>query len=282
MKSDSSRLLISKIVGTGNDFLFIDARAGLERPFAAISRAELSRKLCDRHFGVGADGVVFVESSQPVPRLKWDFYNSDGSEAEMCGNASRCMGRWAKRQLNLPNVEFDTVAGLVRASADDGDDQMVSSVLDYVQITFQPISYEPVGGGEKRKAHLVNTGVPHAVVEISDIAKAKVAMDDIRALRHHPQAGPNGANVTFLQILSANRFATVTFERGIEDFTLSCGTGVLAAGAVGLFQSGQAEAELTTPGGTLHVSYGKNWKGAVLRAPAQFLFETSVSEEFFK
>ena len=280
MKIEPGRLNVSKIVGTGNDFLFIDARAGLEQGFSRIPRSEISRKLCDRHFGIGADGVVFVESSQPAPRLKWDFYNSDGSEAEMCGNASRCMGRWAKHELGLPSIEFDTIAGLVRTSADSDPEQTVISVLDYVQITFQPISYD--AAGVLRQAHLVNTGVPHAVIEISNIQNAKNAVDDIRALRFHPAAGPKGANVTFLQIISEQKFATITFERGIEDFTLSCGTGVLAAGAVGLSRAAHLEGDLTTPGGQLHVSYGKNWRGAILKAPAQFLFETAVSEEFFK
>lgn len=269
-------LRIQKLVATGNDFLFVDARSELPKVFAKFSRRDLVRRLCDRHFGIGADGLIFVEMGSGSGRLRWDFYNCDGSSAEMCGNATRCFGRWAHRELNLANVELETLPGLVRIESDEE----VVSHLNYLRVSFEPLAF-PIDG-VMRNATLVNTGVPHAVVEIDDVKRADQEMGLIRALRFHPKAGEKGANVTFLSRTAPDMFSTVTFERGVEDFTLSCGTGVLAAAAVGLKDSASKRAILHSPGGTLEVEFGEDWKGATLRGPARFLFETSVTEDFFK
>lgn len=270
-------LRIQKLVATGNDFLFIDARSELPEVFAKRARRELVRRLCDRHFGIGADGLIFVEMGRGGGHFRWDFYNCDGSTAEMCGNATRCFGRWAYRELNLRSVELETLPGSARIEADE---KQIVSHLDYLRVSFEPFTVAV--NGVTRNAVLVNTGVPHAVVDIDDIKRADQEKELIRALRFHPKAGEKGANVTFLSRTTADAFSTVTFERGVEGFTLSCGTGVLAAAAVGLKDSEVKRAILHSPGGTLEVEFGKDWKGATLRGPAQFLFETSVTEEFFK
>ncbi len=283
-KSNSSESpRVAKYVATGNDFLFIDARARLPGAFVIASRSRLASRLCDRHFGIGADGIVFVENSDRsrdaksnTPRLKWDFYNSDGSTAEMCGNASRCMGRWAERVLRANAVEFETVSGVVRCEIQGAE---VASHLSEVRVDFKALKFR--ADGVERSATLVNTGVPHAVYEIDDVKRASTANDIIGALRFHPSCGEKGANVTFMQRLSEDRFSTVTFERGVEGFTLSCGTGVLAAAAVGLRERGGGAA-VQTPGGELSVRFGDGLKGATLRGPARFVFETSISEEFAK
>jgi diaminopimelate epimerase len=272
-----STLPFSKIVGTGNDFVFIDARVALPASFAALDRAELVRRLCDRHFGVGADGAVFVETTNQADHLRWDFYNSDGSIAEMCGNATRCMGRWAERHLCAREVRFETLAGLVHAKCDGA---MVASELPFVHARMTEIEFE--AAGRKRIAHLVNTGVPHVVYAIEDIQQAASCQEEIRALRFHPAAGPRGANVTFLAVHGPQKFSTVTFERGVEDFTLSCGTGVIAAAAVGLSASGKSSAKLETPGGSLEVQFGANLHGVVLKGPADLVFVGQFSQRFLK
>ena len=285
----SQSLVLSKIVGTGNDFLFVDARKGVAGPFGEISRGDLAKKVCDRNFGIGADGLVFVENGSAGAELKWDFYNNDGSHAEMCGNASRCMGRWAQIKLTLDSVTFDTVAGRVRTRVSGSD---VEAHIDYLQIQFTELEFELVD--KKQTAIFINTGVPHAVFEVANIRDARQAKGVIQALRFHPDVGPRGTNVTFLQ-RAANvatgggnggrygQAATVTFERGVEDFTLSCGTGVMAAAAVALRNEATSQThsiKLSTPGGLLEVSYGKNWSGAVLKGPAISLFDVSISEQF--
>jgi diaminopimelate epimerase len=280
--SPSISLSISKIVATGNDFVFIDARSGLAENFIDLERAQMARKICDRHLGVGADGLVFVEAGKGPASLKWDFYNSDGSSAEMCGNASRCMGRWSARKLGLKSIAFETRAGMVRAEA-EGEE--ISSHLDYIQLSFLEIQYSV--GESKKTAVLVDTGVPHLVVRVDDARRTTDFQEHIKSLRFHPTAGAAGANVTFYSPVGENEYRTVTFERGVEDFTLSCGTGVLAAAAAALRFAGKKPQanetiKLTTPGGPLAVNYGQNFAGAVLKGPAVFLFEASLTEELFR
>ncbi len=270
-------LCVQKFVATGNDFLFVDARMGLPSAFEKQSRPELVRRLCDRHFGIGADGLIFVEGGEHPTHMRWDFYNCDGSAAEMCGNATRCFGRWAFRTLNLSKVELETQPGRILIETDARE---VVSHLHYLEVSFEPLAANV--DGVKRNAVLINTGVPHAVVEIEDIKCARREEKLIRELRFHPQAGPKGANVTFLSRMGGNVFSTVTFERGVENFTFSCGTGVLAAAAVGLKDASARKAVLHSPGGVLEVEFGEDWKGARLRGPARFLFEVEVPEEFFE
>lgn len=268
-------LEVSKLVATGNDFIFVDARNMLPGNFAVSKRDELARRLCDRHFGVGADGLVFVEETGG--RFGWDFYNNDGSHAEMCGNATRCMGRWASRREGLSSIEFATKPGRVMASV-SGD--LVESRLDFVSAKPQKLVFDLAGAS--REAMLVNTGVPHAVVEVANLEDSATSHDLIRALRHHPATGPRGANVTFLEIVAETKFRTTTFERGVEGFTLSCGTGVMAAAAVGLARTNFRKATLETPGGTLEVRYGDDFQGVTLAGPAEFVFQTHVSERILR
>lgn len=266
----------TKLVATGNDFIFIDARDATVVGELNLRRPEIARKVCARHLGVGADGMVFVEncSADDGSGYRWDFYNSDGSTAEMCGNATRCMGRWASHVLGASEIRFKTQAGWVVAKTEGG---VVSSELSFIQAILSPLTYR--SAGVDKVAQLVNTGVPHAVIEIEDISLAKRCLEDVRALRFHVGAGVRGANVTFLQALGANEFSTITFERGVEDFTISCGTGVLAAAAVGLARAGGNRARVHTPGGQLEVQYGENLKGVILKGPATLICEGELSKE---
>lgn len=269
-------LAFHKLVATGNDFVFIDARTGLPAVFASIPRSELTRSLCDRHFGIGADGVVFIENGSSAERIKWDFYNSDGSTAEMCGNATRCAGRWVQAVIGKSGIELETVAGVVKMRVVG---EQIESELSFVRAERKQLTFDV--DGQTKTAYLVNTGVPHAVFEIAKIENHATSEKVIKALRFHADAGPRGANVTFLEIAGNGLFKTVTFERGVEGFTLSCGTGVLAAAAVGLAKQGGSEATLTTPGGELLVKYGPNFSGVTLTGPAKLVFSSTVSPEFF-
>jgi diaminopimelate epimerase len=268
-----STLRLSKFVATGNDFIFLDGREA-----AKSERPVLATKLCDRHFGVGADGIVFVDEISG-PRLQWDFYNNDGSVAEMCGNASRCMGRWAERELGWREVLFDTLAGPVRVEVRG---ETVVSHLDYLSLGFVEVDVELKG--QIYSGVLVDTGVPHVVFSTRDLIRARTEVELVKSFRFHPRAGEKGANVTLLQKQAVTGFASVTFERGVEDFTLSCGTGVLAAAAVGLRDSGavELETEVTTPGGRLHAGFGPGFKGASLEGAAAFVFATELDKELWR
>lgn len=273
------KLSVMKLVGTGNDFLFIDGRSRLPRD---VSRANLVRKLCDRHFGIGADGLVFVESVDG--RYKWDFYNTDGSHAEMCGNATRCLGRWASLKLNLNAIDFETAAGPVHV---DVRGETVSSYLDFV--SAHPVLKRLHVAGHDVGVYWIDTGVPHFVAKVASIPEAQKDLKLIRELRFHEEGGPRGANVTFLEVVGPAAFKTVTYERGVEDFTLSCGTGVIAAAAVGLQlfsgvsgEGAPLEAQVEAPGGKLRVNFKPGFQGVTLTGPAVRVFETEIDEEILR
>ena len=330
--SDTSNgLEFFKLVGTGNDFVFIDARTQAHAHSVPVeSRPEFVEKICNRNFGVGADGVVFIEDLNDIERaslsqlairqvnddtamIKWDFYNADGSSAEMCGNATRCVGRWVKETLGKSKTLLLTAPGLlaitIKAAAfpthpskTSEKSETIVTELPFIKIEKKKIDF--LSQGAVRHAVLINTGVPHCVIEVPalDVLKLDAAQmkeqrkEEIANLRFHPEAGPKGANVTYFSrvrsLTNANCFNTVTFERGIENLTLSCGTGVLAAAAAGLSDTsaqignqdlaiekllGNMSAELCTPGGWLHVKYGSAFNGAELSGPAELVFRGKIS-----
>lgn len=262
---------VTKLVGTGNDFLFIDGRSALPGAWGRTERPEIVRRLCDRHFGLGADGLVFVEDG------RWDFYNTDGSHAEMCGNATRCFGRWASLNMGVSDVTFTTIAGPVRVSV-EGD--TVRSFLNFVHA--HPRLERLQVAGRDVSVYWIDTGVPHFVAKLASIDERD--MEIIRELRWHKAGGPRGANVTLLEVVGPQSFKTVTYERGVEDFTLSCGTGVIAAAAVGLMIEGSQslEAHVQAPGGELDVRFEKGFDGVTLIGPAVKVFETELDESLLR
>lgn len=270
-------LHLVKIQGAGNDFLFIDLRTTSLQNFTTLSRTELVRRIADREFGIGADGVVFVENGGSEVTFSWDFYNKDGSTAEMCGNAARCMGRWGQLFAGKSQFNFRTIAGDVEVRG--VDDFAIEASLPFVKIEMKNLNYTV--GGETRKALFVNTGVPHLVVEVAKLEQAYKMLDHVQALRFHPEVGLRGSNVTFVERVSEKKFKTVTFERGVEGFTLACGTGVLAAAAEGIQGETDITVEVEAPGGTLQVIFPKKG-GAVLTGPAKLVFEAKVNEELLK
>lgn len=289
-----SGVLAQKFVATGNDFIFLSEEDVHRIP---LSRSDLARRLCDRHFGIGADGMVIMSPPEDDLRFSWDFYNDDGSKAEMCGNATRCAGRWAAQNHGLKRIELKTVAGQVNVT-EEKDSQgtagpIFASRMTYLHPTSSSLSVS-LSSGRTYEVTFVNTGVPHAVVEVDQLEAPGDQAELIRLLRFHTVAGERGANVTFLQKLRPGLLATKTFERGVENFTLSCGTGVLAAAIVGLRVGVERAIELKTPGGRLRVDLGGEkviagreenelaGAGPSLIGSAKFLFETEITEELLR
>ncbi len=266
-------LSFTKLVGTGNDFIFIDLR---EKSLTSYSKEHLAQKICDRHFGVGADGIIYVE--QENQKFKWDFYNRDGSQAEFCGNAARCFGSWAKHVLNLDELIFGSRIGEIKVTS-----RKVKNENHYVvqlhQLTAVPKAidlkvkeFAAFGAviSQLQNVFLVNTGVPHFVCHSLKPLSHEKKLKVVGAFRFHPSTGLAGANVTFL---CADE--TETFERGVEDFTLSCGTGVVAA-AITLWKIERAtDVLLKTPGGSLRVEILQAQREEVTKAnligPAEFI-----------
>lgn len=256
-------LTLTKIQGTGNDFLIIDCRA------QNLSNAqELTKRLCHRNYGVGADGLILIKDSESAD-LKWDFYNSDGSSAEMCGNAARCMGRWA--QLNNFNLPFklETLSGVVTISSPSSD---LFSVKMAGILKDQPETDITING-ENLTLHLIDTGVPHAVIETKNnkFTSYKALCADIR---NHSQFQPTGTNVTLYIPLGQQSIQSVSFERGVENFTLACGTGAVAAAYARHCKTKENLITVQVPGGDLKVDF--SGEKPILIGPAEFVFNLEI------
>ena len=211
-----------KMNGCGNDFILIDNRAGQ----VASDPADFSRRICRRKLSIGADGLILIESSEGFD-FQWQFYNSDGSRAEMCGNGARCAARFA-HELGIagPSMVFQTDAGPIVAEMRGTQVKLkmtppVDGRIDY------PIA---VDGGETIVSS-INTGVPHVVLEMDDLATADIVSLG-RAIRYHDAFAPAGTNVNFVWPSGAKALQVRTYERGVEDETLACGTGCVAAALI--------------------------------------------------
>ena len=209
------------MVGSGNDFVLIDRRRK-----GTISRAEgakLARKLCDRRWAIGADGLVILEPSRKAD-FRMRIFNPDGSEAEMCGNASRCAAYYVTGGRG--RVTFETLAGLLEAQ--------VRGTLVKVKLPnphgFRralPVSLD----GKLKNLHFIESSVPHAILFVEDLKKADVEGWG-KTIRNHSLFYPRGTNVDFVKVMGPHQIAVSTYERGVEGETLSCGTGSTASALV--------------------------------------------------
>ena len=212
-----------KMSGSGNDFIIIDNRWG------AIADEDLSRwieKVCRRKLSVGSDGLILIEDDERVD-FKWRFFNSDGGRAEMCGNGARCAARFAYlKQIAGQKMAFQTDAGIVRAWVDQ--DRVKIQMTDPVDLKLEQVVDLDSG---PMTFSSVNTGVPHVVFEVDDIEAVNV-VDLGRQIRRHPLFSPAGTNVNFAASEPGGGIAVRTYERGVEDETLACGTGAVASALI--------------------------------------------------
>ncbi|KMY67256.1 hypothetical protein AAU61_10315 [Desulfocarbo indianensis] len=277
-------LSFTKMTGTGNDFILLDNREA-KLPESLISG--LARAICPRGRSVGADGLICLSPSARVdPKLgkvdfRWDFFNADGSSAEMCGNGGRCAARFAvDAGLAGPEMVFDTLAGPIRAWV-KGSSVKLEMVPPFG--AYQDLHLEAAGQAVRLDG--VNTGVPHAVLLVDDLEAAPVR-ELGRALRFHAHFAPAGSNVNFVAPHQGELWVR-TYERGVEDETLACGTGVVASalmtGARGLLRS-PVTARVRS-GETLTVYFddkGRDGFGDVfLEGPAHYVYKGVLHEEAF-
>lgn len=256
-----------KLQGTGNDFLLFDARTpssreALLKHAGCSSNVEFVKKICDRHFGVGADGFIFIEPSLKYS-LKWDFYNSDGSSAEMCGNAARCVAVWASQVAQFNNKNT--------LEAQCGTIELELLKEQYASILMTPITDAKLNQKLKLADHnliydFINSGVPHVVI-VSDDLQITIDKNLCSLIRNHSVFQPKGTNVTLYKELGLGKIQAISFERGVEDFTLSCGTGAVAA-AYSYFSKNPSlqKVDVLVPGGELQVEF--NDKKVYLKGPA--------------
>jgi diaminopimelate epimerase len=265
-------LKFTKMNGAGNDFVMLDNREGGLR----LAPGQIAG-LCDRHRGIGADGVLIVEQPANGADFRMRYYNADGGEAEMCGNGARCFARFASRLTGSQRaLSFETPAGVIRAEC-EGENVRLAMGEPHGLALDEEIAL-PTGGSII--AHSVNTGVPHAVIFVEDLEKI-----DVRALgaavRRHPHFAPKGTNVNFVQVTGPGAAAVRTYERGVEDETLACGTGVVASALILHGKHGAASpvSLLVRGGDTLLVSFEKEgglYRNVSLTGPADFVFDGQI------
>ena len=266
------KMKFTKMNGAGNDFVVVDNLDGS----LALSRTAIAR-LCDRHRGVGADGVLAVEPSRAGADFRMRYYNADGGEAEMCGNGARCFARFAARLLpsQPETLSFETPAGLISARF-SGD--LVTIAMSEPRDLREPVAAEVAGLGSCR-VHFLNTGVPHAVVFVGDVGAVDVATAGA-SLRWNPAFAPQGANANFAQILPQGSLVLRTFERGVEGETLACGTGVCATALLHHLATGAASpVSVQVRGGEiLEVGFdaASPPRNVTLTGPADFVFDGEI------
>ena len=261
-------LHFTKMNGAGNDFVMLDNRdLSHDLDKAAIAR------LCDRHRGVGADGLIAVEPAQGGADFRMRYYNADGGEAEMCGNGARCFARFASR-IGKQNgaITFETQAGVIGARLLGEEVQLAMSAPHSLAL-----GADLMVADEKLTVHFLNTGVPHAIVFTDDLEKTDVVRLGA-ALRYHAHFAPKGTNANFVGKLANGSIAIRTYERGVEGETLACGTGVTAAALIfARLTDAASPVRVQVRGGdTLQVGLendGDGWKNVTLTGPADFVFE---------
>ncbi len=251
----------SKYQGTGNDFVIIDNRQ-LSFP---KKDTKLVNRLCDRKFGVGADGLILLEDHSSLD-FTMVYYNADGNQSSMCGNGGRCVVAFAKA-LNIISNEtsFEAVDGMHKAVIDK--DGLVHLQMQDVQTINTENGY-----------FFLDTGSPHHVALRDDVRAVNVK-EEGAAIRYGELYGKDGANINFVSHKAENTFAVRTYERGVEDETLSCGTGVTAV-ALAMYENGLATAkkvDLEVEGGNLTITFEKNsdseYHDIFLIGPATFVFK---------
>lgn len=258
------KIQFSKYQGTGNDFVILDNRNGA---YAAITNAQV-KLLCDRKFGVGADGLMLLNSHNDYD-FEMIYYNADGNEGSMCGNGGRCL------------VKFAYHSGIVEQAynfiATDGPHDAEIDIKGQVKLKMKDVGFVE----NEDDYSLLNTGSPHYVSIVQDV-KALDVFEEGRKIRYSKPFAKEGINVNFVETVDDDTIYVRTYERGVEDETLSCGTGVTASALVCAHNAnGFNGVNVVTPGGNLSVEFtvsedGGNFSNIWLIGPAELVFKGEI------
>lgn len=294
---------IFKLTGAGNNFLFIDlrddkakkmlarilrsaeympgSRKSLGRLSESKRRALLAKTLCNPYQSLGADGLLFLENSRRAD-LKWDFYNADGSQAEMCGNAARCVGAYLadvnpylKSPIRLETLAGDILITVLPQQSVDG--------TRLICVEMPKVSVAVIGHAKNNikinknslNFDVINSGVPHAVFDVSHLTKdleknVGKLVDIVNKTRSLTQFKQSGTNVTFYIKRKKQNLDSLTFERGVEGYTQACGTGATAA-AYSYSKGAHDFVTVTVPGGKLAIDLSR--QRPLLIGPAKLVAE---------
>ena len=268
------KLPFHKMNGAGNDFVVIDNRSLNTN----LNRQQIAQ-LCDRQRGVGADGLLVVEPAEAGADFKFRYYNADGGEAEMCGNGARCFGKYTAMLIgeNTDHVTFETIAGTL--SADIIEDSVRIAMSDPFDLA---LNADVLVDDLNADIHLINTGVPHAVVFTEDLKNFDVLRHGA-AIRNHEHFAPKGTNANFTTILNDQHIAIRTYERGVEGETLACGTGMTACALIHHLLNGvPSPISVDVEGGeTLEIGFvpaaDQTFTKVTLTGPADFVFQGEIT-----
>jgi len=268
---NGNMLRFTKMNGAGNDFILIDNRRG----DIHLKGSQIAH-LCDRHRGVGADGILLLEDPSDHADFRMRYFNADGGEAEMCGNGARCFARFANKVSGAKGkISFETPAGVISAEL-TGD--LVT--LQMTEPTDLRVSVPLQIGAEKKVVHFINSGVPHVVVPVPQVGNVDVRREG-SAIRKHEMFSPKGTNVNFIEKRGGDKIAVRTYERGVEDETLACGTGVVASALIfAVTENVKGPVTVLARGGDeLRVGFekiDKQFRNVTLTGPAEFVFEGTI------
>ncbi len=258
-------LQFNKYQGTGNDFIIFDAR---NSKFPALSSRNISA-LCDRRFGIGADGLILIRTHSELD-FTMIYFNSDGNEGSMCGNGGRCAVAFTKKAGIIKNhTRFQAYDGIHEGWISE----------NIVKLTMLPVS----GIKLSTDHYELNTGSPHYVKFVDDAMKVDIRHEG-HVIRHSSPYGKKGINVNFVSRYKNGIFVR-TYERGVEDETLSCGTGMVASAICAAIEniSDKSSYTIYTRGGTLQISFKRtgtdNFNNIILEGPVGFVFEGEVKIE---
>ena len=251
-----------KYQGTGNDFIIFDNRA----LFFPKKNNLLISNLCNRHFGIGADGLILLENDENS-NFKMIYYNADGNESTMCGNGGRCIVAFAKKlQLFNKKTKFSAIDGMHYAEINDNKVSLQMINVNDIKVFGNSV--------------FTNTGSPHHIEVVDNLEDFPVVIKGRQIINKHYQT--EGCNVNFAEQLNNETFKVRTYERGVEDETLACGTGVTAVAIAMHFnkKSLSNRIKLIVLGGSLEVQF-KEHKGdytdIILSGPATFVFEGKIA-----
>jgi diaminopimelate epimerase len=252
-----------KYQGAGNDFVMINNRS----EFFPKENTQLIEHLCDRRFGIGGDGLILLENDSDTD-FKMVYYNSDGNQSSMCGNGGRCLVAFAKDLEVIQNkTTFIATDGLHHASFED------NGLVSLQMIDVHAIDI-------KKDYSFLNTGSPHHVQIVEDLEHYNVK-ENGAAIRYGELYGAAGSNINFVKKIDETTFRLRTYERGVEDETLACGTGATAV-AIAMNATGQTDTtviNINVEGGKLVVSFDKTTNGytnVLLKGPAEFVFKGTI------
>jgi len=244
------KISFTKMQGSGNDFIVIQ-----RGPKFWVPSSRFVVRVCDRKFGIGADGVLLLEKSKNAD-AHMRVFNADGSEARMCGNGARCAAFYYSKKTKLKSFNIETKAGLLGALV--RGDHVKIKMTDPCDLKLGMKVYT---WKKEYTLDYVNTGVPHAVIEVNDLENIPIKAIG-RQIRHHRLFAPRGTNVDFIKVKDGTHISVRTYERGVEDETLACGTGSVASAIMAVLNHRAHALEKNT---SAHKVFVTTQSGEVLR-----------------